>query len=63
MISFLIGLVIFAIIFYIVFLIINFLIAQLALPPVIKQIALLIVGLIGLIYLLSYFGLYSFPIR
>lgn len=63
MIGLLIGLVVFAIVFYIVFLIVNFLIEQLSLPPVIKQVALLIMGLIGLLYLLNYFGLYSVPLR
>lgn len=57
MIEFLIGLIIFAVVFYIVILVINFLIAQLSLPPQIRTIVLLVVGLIGLIILLQNLGL------
>lgn len=53
MISLLIGLLILAIIIYVV----NLILAQLALPPVVKTIAYLIVGIIGLIWLLSALGI------
>jgi hypothetical protein len=51
-ISFLVFLLLFAIVLYAVYLIIG----ALSLPDPIRQLALLIVGVIGLIYLLDRFG-------
>ena len=56
MIEFLITLLLIAVVVYVIHLIIG----MLALPPQVKTIAYLIVGLVALFYLLSYFGLYSF---
>lgn len=53
MIELLVTLLIFAIIIYVV----NLIIGQLALPPVVKTIAFLIIGLVFLFYLLSLLGI------
>lgn len=59
MISFLVTLLIIAVIVYAAVLLVNYL----PLPQPVKTIAFLIVGLIGLLYLLSSLGLYTVPLR
>lgn len=57
MISLLITLLIFLVVFYVARLIIG----SLGLPAHIVQIIYIVMGLIALLYLLSFLGLYSFP--
>jgi len=53
LISFLVALLVIAVILYCV----NLVIGMLALPPAVKTIALLIVGLLGLFYILGLLGI------
>ena len=57
MISILISIIIFLVVFYIVKLIIG----QLGLPAPITQIIYLVLGLVAFLWVLSLFGLFSFP--
>jgi len=59
MISFLITLLLVAVVVYVVHLVIG----MLALPPQVKTIAYLIIGIIVLFWLLNYFGIYSTPVH
>lgn len=55
MIELLVALLVAAVVLYVI----NLLIAQMALPPVVKTIAYLIIGLVFLFWLLQFLGLYS----
>jgi hypothetical protein len=59
MISLLIGLIILVVIVYIA----NILVNMLALPPQVKTIIYVVIALIALLWILSYLGVYSFPLR
>lgn len=59
MITFLVTLLLVAVVIYVV----NLILGMLSLPPAVKQIAYIILGLVVLFWLLDFFGLYSFPLR
>lgn len=59
MISFLVTLLLAVVVVYVVHLVID----MLGLPQQVKTIAYLIIGLIVLFWLLSFLGLYTFPLR
>lgn len=61
MIQLLIGLVIAAIVIYILYLIINWIFSVIVLPAPLKNIIFAILGLIVLLWLLSFLGVYSLP--
>lgn len=59
MIALLVGLLIAAAVVYVVYLIVG----MINLPAPLKNIVYIIMAIIILVWLLSYFGLYSFPLR
>jgi hypothetical protein len=60
-ISLLIGLVIACVVIYILWLILNWIFSVIAIPAPLKTIIFAILGLIVLLWLLSFLGVYSLP--